>query len=406
MNGKSAVKRAGQPLLIKDCLAFLPGRGFTPRTGVLVENGRLAAIGPDLKAPPGAAVHDAAGAHLTPGLVDGHTHLALADPPQLDLPDVNEKTEPVTPYLRVSDAINPFSPSLALALRNGITTAMITPGSANVFCGLTAIMKTGGGDLDRMLIQDPAGMKMALGQNPKNAYFAGRNQAPATRMGIAHLVRKTFREAREYGEKRGKIRGERRPAYDQGLENVLLLLAGKLPARVHCHRADDIMTALRLAREFSFPLCLDHASEAWLVTEAIAAAGVPCFLGPNYGVPRKDENSRKGFATAARVHQAGIRFAIITDHDVEPAWFLPVAAGLAVREGLESDAGLLAITSWPAEIMGIADRVGTLAPGLDADLVLWDRHPLQLAKPLTVFLEGEPVAAAGEPPPVPPTRFI
>lgn len=388
-------KRIEGDFLVKDALAFLPGEGFTPGVGVLCRNGRISALGRDLKAPPGCPVFDAGGAHLTPGLVDGHTHLGLSEPPEVDLPDFNEKSSPVTPQLRVTDAINPWSRSFPMALANGVTTVGITPGSTNVIGGQSAILKTGGGSLREMIIRDPAGLKMALGQNPKKC-FGSRDQGPVTRMGVAYLVRDTFHRALEYREKRRRGRGPSRPPRDLGLESVLAVLEGRMPARIHCHRADDIATALRLADEFSFPFCLEHASEAWRLAEELARRDVPCFIGPNFNLPQKDENAFKGFTTASVLRRAGVRFALITDHFIEPVWFLPVAAGLAARQGLDRDDALRAITSWPAEIMGIAGRLGSLAPGLDADLVAWDGHPLALARPTRVFLNGREVDPAQE----------
>ncbi len=374
--------------LIKDCNAFVPGEGFRPQTGILIREGVVAGIGKDLKVPRDAEVYDAKGAWTTPGLVDGHTHLGLQDRPFAQS-DVNEKSDPVTPYIRVIDAINPFNEEFPPTLLSGVTTVMVVPGSANIFGGLGALIKTYGTVVDRMVLRVPEGMKMALGHNPKNSY-GSKGTAPVTRMGNAYLMRKIFVQALEYRSRRKSDKEDRRER-DIGLEHVLEVLEGRLSARIHCHRADDIMTALRIAEEFDFNCCFDHATEGYLVADELLARDVPCFIGPNLSPPSKQEVIRKGFGNAVKLRNAGVRFAIVSDHGVDPCWYLSVLAGLAVREGLSEDDGLQAITNWPAEIMGISDRVGVLKEGVDADIVTWDKHPLLMGKPVTVFAAGRPV---------------
>lgn len=377
-----------QSWFLKDCNAFLPERGFRPRTGIRIRNGRIAAVGTDLKVPRGATVFDAQGAWTTPGLIDAHTHMGLKDH-LFSESDVNEKSDPVTPFAQVTDAINPLNDVFPQALRNGVTTVMVLPGSTNVFGGLGALIKTYGRIIDSMILRAPAAMKMALGANPKNAY-GSRGNSPATRMGNAYIMRKVFRQALEYRQRR-KRKAQNRPDTDIGLENVLQVLDGRLPARIHCHRADDIMTALRIADEFGFHCCLDHVTEGYLIADELVRRKTSCFVGPSLIPPAKQENARKGFANVARLRRAGVRIAIITDHGVEPCWYLAVFAGIAVREGLPEEDALQAITSWPAEMMGIRRRVGRLAGGLDADIAVWDRHPLFMGKPVQVFAAGEPV---------------
>ncbi len=374
---------------IKDCNAFLPDRGFCPGTNILMHEGLIEDIGKNVTPPSDSEVFDAQGAWATPGLIDGHTHLGLKEAPFNDN-DVNEKSNPVTPYAQVIDAINPFNEMFPRALLNGITTAMVVPGSANVFGGLGALIKTSGTSLDSMVVKHPAGMKMALGANPKNSH--GKDNNVATRMGTAYTMRKVFIDALEYRKRRHRKDNDKdRPTKDIGLENVLAVLSGELQARIHCHRADDLMTALRIAEEFGFTPCLDHATEGYLVREELAERQIPCFLGPITGTPTKQETIKKTVLNAVELNRAGVKFAIVSDHSVEPSWYLPIYAGLAVREGLSEDDGLQAITNWPAEIMGVDDRLGRLAAGADADVVVWDRHPLFLGKPTKVYTTGQPV---------------
>ncbi len=371
--------------LIKDCNAFLPGAGFRARSGILLRNGKVAAVGPDLKAPRGANVFDAQGAWATPGLIDAHTHMGMKDHP-FDDNDVNEKSAPVTPFADVLDAINPFNEVFAHAVLNGVTSVMVLPGSTNILGGTGAVIKTYGTVVDRMAVRAPAAMKMALGSNPKKAYGA-KGREPHTRMGNAHLMRQAFRDALAYRKKR---RAKKTVEPDLGYDNILRVLSGKLPARVHCHRADDIMTALRIADEFGFKPCLDHVTDGYLLADELARRKIDCFIGPNFDPPAKQENVRKGYANAVKLRRAGVRIAIISDHGVDPCWFLPIFAGIAVREGLPEEDGLRAITEWPAAMMGVERRIGRLAKGLDADVALWSRHPLYMGKAVRVWAGGEP----------------
>ncbi len=374
--------------LIKDCNAFLPGRGFCPHVGIAIRQGKIADVGRDLKPARGATVFDAQGAWVTPGLIDGHTHLGMKDHP-FDENDVNEKSVPLTPYANVLDAINPFNEVFAHAVLNGVTAVMALPGSTNILGGLGAVIKTYGAVIDRMTVRAPAAMKMALGSNPKNAYGAKGRGTPHSRMGNAYLMRKAFNDALAYRKRRKP--GAKNPADpDIGNDNILQVLSGRLPARIHCHRADDIMTSLRIADEFGFKPCLDHVTEGYRLADELARRKIDCFVGPNFAPAVKQENVRKGYANAVKLRQAGVRIAIISDHGVDPCWFLPIYAGIAVREGLNEDDGLRAITEWPADMMGVQRRIGRLAKGLDADIAVWNRHPLYMGKAMRVWTAGNP----------------
>ena len=370
-------------LMVTNALAFLPGKGYVEGMDILCSGGKIRALRRGLKAPAGAEIFDAAGAPVTPGLIDAHTHLGMKE---LGDGDVNEKSDPVMPFLDARDAVNPWQPEFFRALMNGITTVMVTPGSTNLVGGTAVLMKTRGHVLDAMILKHHAAMKMALGQNPKRAY-GEKGRMPGSRMGSAYLLRKAFHEARAYRAKRAR-RGGNRPETDHGKERLLDVLDGKIPAKIHCHRADDIMTALRLADEFGFRFTLDHVTEAFRMTDELARRKVDCILGPYMNVYNKPETRWKGYHNPVALRAAGLRFALTTDHSVDPCWHLPVTAGLAVREGLAPDDALRAITEWPAAIVGLDKRVGMLKAGLDADLVVWDGDPLKLARPVAVVVDG------------------
>ncbi len=343
-------------------------------------------MGKGLKAPRGVKVFDAQGAWITPGIIDGHTHMGMKDHP-FNENDSNEKSAPLTPYINAIDAINPFNEVFAHAALNGITSVMVLPGSTNIFGGTGALIKTYGTLIDQMALRSPAAMKMALGYNIKNAYGAKGNGMPFSRMGNAYLMRKAFGDALAYQKKR-KSKAAERIDPNMGHDNVLKVLSGRLPARIHCHRADDIMTALRIADEFGFKPCLEHVTEGYLVAGELARRKIDCFVGPNFEPATKQETVREGYANTVKLHKAGVRIAMISDHGVNPCWFLPIYAGIAVREGLPEEDGLRAITQWPADMMGVGRRIGRLSKGSDADIVVWNRHPLYMGKATHVWING------------------
>jgi imidazolonepropionase-like amidohydrolase len=364
---------------------------------VLIDDlGRIAAVGADLAVPEDAEVLDAGGDHLFPGFVDAHTHLGIwEEGVGRAFWDGNEASDPVTPHVRALDAINPRDAGLADARGAGVTTVCITPGSANAICGQAVVIKTAGEVTDRMVVRQPAGLKMALGENPKSVYKP-RDKMPSTRMGTAALIRQALVRAQTYLEKQARAAAEpdeEPPDEDLQLESLALALRREIPVRIHAHRADDILTALRLGEEFGLEVVVEHCTEGHKVAEELAEAGVPALVGPSLSSRSKVELRELSFATPGELARAGVTVALISDHPFVPVQYLPLCGGLAIREGLDPGTALRALTLTPAEILGVADRVGSLEPGKDADLALYRGHPFYdvQARCLRTWVQGRTV---------------
>ena len=360
-----------------------------PAGTVLVEEGKIVAVGHAhaVEVPRGAEVLDARGCVVTPGFVDAHTHAGIHEEGVgWEGADYNETADPLTPHLRARDGINPDDDGIRDALRAGVTAAFVTPGSANVLGGLGCVIRLAGERVDDMVLRDPAGLKAAFGENPKRAHGRDQKKSPITRMAIAGLLRETFVKAKAYAEKRALRDPDKRPDHDLRLEAVLRVLRGEIPLRCHAHRADDILTALRLGEEFGIQVAIDHATEAHLVADRLAARRVPCLVGPSMSSRAKVELRRRGFATPGLLERAGVPVCLITDHPVTGLEYLPVCAGLAVRAGMSPEGALRAITLTPAEVLGVDDRIGSLEPGKSADLVVHRGHPFELASRLSAVV--------------------
>jgi imidazolonepropionase-like amidohydrolase len=355
---------------------------------VLVIDGRIAAVGgPDLKPPPGVDVVDAAGRWVLPGLVDAHTHLGAREEGEgWAGHDTNELTGPIQAHVRVLDAINPADEGFRDAIAGGVLTAGITPGSGNPIGGQTVAVHCWGRTVDDMVLRSPAGMKSALGENPKRV-LGERRVNPSSRLGTAAAIRTALVDALNYLEKekdqdkdkdQSPERG--RPTHSRDLKHEALggVLRREIPWRQHCHRADDIATALRLADEFGYDLVIDHGTEGYLIADKIAAAGVPVVTGPLITARSKVELRNRTMANPGLLAAAGVTVAIATDHPVVPVHLLILQAALAVREGLDRDTALRAVTITPARIMRVADRIGSLVPGKDADVVIWSGDPFDV----------------------------
>ena len=346
---------------------------------ILLAGGKIAGIGTDLTAPADAEIFDADGLDVYPGFVDAHTHIGL-DGYGIGYEgcDYNEMNDIWTPQLRAIDGINPRDPSLAIARKAGVTCVCTGPGSANVLGGTFLAMKTVGDRIDNMIVKDPVAMKCAFGENPKRCY---RDKCDSTRMSTAAFLRGALMQAKDYGARKQAANGDvtKMPAYNQKLEALLPVLAGEIPLKAHAHQANDIFTALRIAHEFGLRITLEHVTEGHLIVEELAKEkDVPMAVGPSLTHASKFELQNKSWATPGVLAKAGCHVSIITDNSVIPQQYLPLCAGMAVKAGMDPFAALQAITINPAKHIGIADRVGSIEVGKDADLVLTDGCPFEV----------------------------
>lgn len=363
---------------------------------VTLENGKITTLG-TMEAVPqdGCETLDAAGGWLLPGLVDAHSHIGLyEDSLGFEGEDGNEDTDPITPQLRVIDGINPMERSFAEARAAGVTTVVVSPGSANPIGGQMAAIKTCGRRIDDMIVRAPAAMKFALGENPKSVYH-DKEQTPVTRMATASLIRDQLMKAREYGthQKEAALDEDKEPRdYDDQLEALLPVLSGEIAAHFHAHRADDIFTALRIAKEFSLRPVIVHGTEAHMIADLLAPENVPVISGPFMTDRSKPELTNLTERAPALLREAGVPLAITTDHPEFPVKYLFDAARFAVRGGMEPDAALRAITIDAARITDIADRVGSIESGKDGDLVLLTGDPFDYrTRVVAVFCDGNRV---------------
>jgi imidazolonepropionase-like amidohydrolase len=382
--------RQAEPVLIKNGrIKTMTGKEFSG--SILIEGTKIAALGEHLEAPPEARVIDAAGCWVLPGFIDAHCHVGIGEEIYREEgDDLNEVSDPLTPEARAIDGINPEDKGFQDARLGGVTTVFSSPGSGNVIGGTGVVLKTAGKVVDKMLLREPAGLKVAFGENPKFVY-GEQKKMPMTRMGIASLLRQALADAQTYKEKMvlGESDPEQKPERDLGLEVLNLVLARKIPLRAHAHRTDDIMTAIRIAREFKTDLVIEHCTEGHKIAEELAEYGYPVIVGPSLINRAKVELKDKTFQTAGILAKAGLKVALMTDHSVTPIEHLPLCAALAVKDGMSEEDALKAITINAAEILGVADRVGSLEVGKDADIVIWSEHPLALmARPRYVLIDG------------------
>lgn len=334
---------------------------------------------------------DAEGGHVCPGFIDAHCHLGMfGDGVGFESDDGNEETDPCTPQLRAIDAINPLDRCFSEARAAGVTTVLTGPGSANPISGQFAAMKTDGRWVDAMIVKAPVSMKLALGENPKQVYHH-RDETPVTRMATAAIIRENLRKAVEYGEKLDKADQDEDsdpPDYDAKLEALLPVVRGELPVHIHAHRADDIATGARIAREFGLKCVIVHGTEGHLIPELLARENIPVITGPALGDRCKPELANMTLENPAILRGAGVPVAICTDHPEVPIQYLPLCAALAVKGGLEVEQALAAITINAAEIAGLDDCLGSLAPGKEADMVITSCHPLELLGEVRAVLIG------------------
>lgn len=364
------------------------------KADILLADGKIATIGTDLTAPADAVVFDADGLDVFPGFVDAHTHIGL-DGYGIGYEgcDYNEMNDIWTPQLRAIDGINPRDPSLVDARKAGVTCVCTGPGSANVLGGTFLAMKTVGERVDNMIVRDPVAMKCAFGENPKRCY---RDKCDSTRMSTAAFLRGALMQARDYGARKQAANGDvtKMPAYNQKLEALLPVLAREIPLKAHAHQANDIFTALRIAREFDLRLTLEHVTEGHLIADELAKEkDVPMAVGPSLTFASKFELRNKSWKTPGVLANAGCHVSIITDNSVIPQQYLPLCAGMAVKAGMDPFDALKAITINPAEHIGVADRVGSLEVGKDADVVITNGCPFEVMTEVkAVFIDGVQVA--------------
>lgn len=380
-------------------LAIINGRVLTmagaafERGVVLIEKGKIKAVGERVRVPKDAQIIDAAGKTVMPGLIDPHCHVGIFEEIYREEgSDGNESTDPVTPHLRAIDAVYPEDEGFRDALSGGVTSVITGPGSANVIGGEMLAMKTYGSVIDKMLIKAPVGLKIAFGENPKRVY-GGQNKAPMTRMATAALLRETFTRAKNYmiKKEKGLKKSEEFFEYDLKMEPLVRALKREIPVRAHAHRADDIMTAVRIAEEFNLRLVIEHCTEGYKIAAELAARDIPAIVGPVFTNRAKVELKDRSLENAACLAGAGVKIGIMTDHPVIPIDYLSLSAALAVKAGLDEETALKAITIRAAEIVGIADRVGSLEAGKDADVIILDGPLFDLkTKVDQVFVNGEP----------------
>ena len=350
---------------------------------VLIEDGKITAVGAGLAVPEGARVIGAAGSWVLPGFVEAHGHVGVHEEAEgWAGQDTIEMTDPVTAQVRALDAINPADLGFRDAVSGGVLAVNVNPGSGNPIGGQTVALKSWGRTVDEMLLRQPSGLKSALGENPKRVY-GERQKTPSTRLGTAAVIRSAFVDASNYlrkiDEEQRKPEAERKGVdRDLKLEALGMVLRREIPWRQHCHRADDIATAIRIADEFGYNLVIDHGTEAHLLADILADRGTPVIIGPLFTSRSKVELRNRSLANPGKLARAGVTIAITTDHPVVPIHFLCHQASLAVKEGLDHDTALRALTINPARITGIADRVGSIEPGKDADLVIWSGDPLDV----------------------------
>ena len=353
-----------------------------------IDKGVFTEVGKNLTANEGEDVQDLNGLYVFPGLVESHCHLGMEETAiRFEGDDVNEITDPITPNMRGIDGCNPMDETVELALKGGVTTVAAGPGSANVLGGTFFAYKTKGNCIDEMTIQNPIAMKAAFGENPKRCY---KDKKIDTRMQISALLRETLEKTKEYLAKK---EAGKDVAYDQKLEAMIPVVKRELPLKCHAHRADDILTAIRIAKEENIKITLDHVTDARCILPQIKESGFPCICGPALTHKSKFELANMSFETPNELYKAGILFSIITDSPVIPQQYLSLSAALAAKAGLPEYEAIKAITINPAKILGLDNRVGSIKVGKDADFVVCTKNILDTQNEITaVYVDGKKAA--------------
>lgn len=351
------------------------------------DDGKIAQVAQSIEPCAGCRVIDAQGRLVTPGLVEGHSHIGLTSEDYLPSGS-NESSDPFTPQVRAIDGIYPQDSAFPVALQGGVTSACTGPGSANIIGGTFAVIKLAGKRVDDMIVKHPAAMKCAFGENPTKVY-GGQKKAPKTRMAVASMFREFLFKAKDYVA--AKDAGEN-PKFDMKMEAMEPVMRGELPLKIHAHRIDDIFTAIRIVKEFGLKATLDHCTEGAAIAAELAREGLPVLIGPSFGKRSKQELGGKSFATAGVLRDAGCKVCIVSDGPgVTPMQYLGMYAGICAAEGLPMEEAWRAITIYPAQVLGVEDRIGSLEPGKDADVVIWTADPLTTvgAKAYMTFVDGD-----------------
>lgn len=366
-------------LFIKNGNIFTMAGDVIEGGSILIKDGKILEVGQDLVAPLDAKLIDAEGKMVMPGLIDAHCHLGLWEEGMgFEGSDGNEAIDPITPHLRAIDGINPMDKAFEEAYMGGITTAVTGPGSANIIGGTTVAIKTYGKRVDDMIIKDPVAMKIAFGENPKRVY-SSQKKSPVTRMATAAILRETLFKAQAYMEKKEGAGDDasKMPEFNLKMEALIKVLKKEIPLKAHAHRADDIFTALRIAKEFDLDITLEHCTEGHLIADYLAEEGKGAVVGPTMSNRSKVELMNMTFETPKVLHEAGVKIAITTDSPVIPLHYLAICAGLAVKSGLDEMEALKAITINAAEIVGIDEKVGSIEVGKDADIAIFEGNPIK-----------------------------
>lgn len=373
-------------LLIKNGTLYTMEKDEEIRADLLIDNGKIARISSDIEPTEKMEVIDATNKRVYPGFIDAHSHIGISEEKKTPIGDeCNEGTTPITPHIRAIDGVNPMDSAFHNALAAGITGVMVGPGSANPIGGQFAFIKTYGRKIDDMVVLAPAAIKIAFGENPMNNYGPNGN-IPSTRMGIAALIREELSLAKAYFE------DENSGGDAFHMECYRELFEGNIPLKAHAHRVDDIYTAMRIAKEFGLKITLDHCTEGHLIAEDIAESRFPAIVGPSLASRNKDEVSLMDFKTPGILQKAGVLVALTTDHPVSRIQYLPLCAGLAAKEGMGEWGALRAITIDAARICGVDNCLGSLTEGKDADIVIYDGNPLEIASSVVATIVNGQVA--------------
>lgn len=383
-------------LAIKDAKLLTITHGIQNGTVLIDGEGKIVAVG-QVEIPDGTKVIDGKGKVVAPGFIDAHGHAGVYEEGLgFEGSDGNEMVDPVTPHLRALDAINPHEEGILDALKSGVTAMCVLPGSANVIGGQGVVVHLHGNTVEEMIIEEVGGLKIAFGENPKRVY-SGQKKSPSTRMATAALLRENLVKATNYMAKLEKAKEDPDKTVERDLKMEVLVRALKreIPVRAHAHRADDIMTALRIAKEFNLDISIEHCTEGHKIIKQLKEAGVWAIVGPTISNRSKVELQELSFDTLKILYEGGIPLAITMDHPVVPVGYMPTAAAYAVKAGLPYEEALKAMTINPAKILGIADRYGSIEEAKMADLVLWSGDPLDIqSKVEKVLIHGEVVHAA------------